>query len=215
MTPELAGTIIITGHYGSGKTNLALNLALDLRSRGEEVTLADLDVVNPYFRTADFSEIASLNGINLLASDYANSNIDIPALSGALDAKLASDGRLIIDVGGDDAGARALGRYAGRIAARPYTMIYVVNAYRYLMKDPRDCAALLRDIEAASRIRATHIVNCSNLGVETTARDIENSLPYAQEVARLSGLPLLFTAARRGLFPDGYPVEIYVKTPWQ
>ena len=217
---KLEKTIVVTGHYGSGKTNLALNLALWLREQGEPVTLADLDVVNPYFRTADFGQIAKRHGISLVASDYANSNLDIPALSGALDGALGTEGYLIIDVGGDDDGAHALGRYAGRIAASPYTMLYVVNKYRYLMREPKDAAALLADIEAASRIRATHIANCSSLGAETTARDILDSIPYAEEIASLTGRPLLLTAAINRLIPEIntvnglFPVEIYVKTPW-
>jgi energy-coupling factor transporter ATP-binding protein EcfA2 len=217
---KIEKTIVVTGHYGSGKTNLALNLALWLRGRGETVTLADLDVVNPYFRTADFRPIAEKHGINLVASAYANSNLDIPALSGALDGALGAKGYLIIDVGGDDDGAHALGRYAGRIAAGAYTMLYVVNKYRYLMREPKDAAALLADIEAASRIRATHIANCSSLGAETTAKDILDSIPYAEEIARLAGRPLLLTAAMRRLEPELiglsglFPADIYVKTPW-
>lgn len=217
---KLEKTVVITGHYGSGKTNLALNLALFLRGGNEDVTLADLDVVNPYFRTADFKEIAKQNGILLLASDYANSNIDIPALSGGLDAKINAGGFLIIDVGGDDDGAHALGRYAARIAERPYSMLYVVNAYRYLTQKPSDAAELLAEIEAASRLKATHIANCSNLGAETTAKDVLEGEKYARKVAEITGKPLIFTAANRRLLPElGYlrelfPVDIYVKTPW-
>lgn len=218
---KLEQTIIVTGHYGSGKTNLSLNLALKLREQGEAVTLADLDVVNPYFRTADFKDIAKRHDIALLASDYANSNLDIPSLSGSLDAKLGAAGTLIIDVGGDDAGAFALGRYAPRIAEKPYSMLYVVNAYRYLMQEPQDAADLLAGIEKASRIKATHIANCSNLGVETTAQDIRKSIPYAEQVSALTNRPLLFTAARTDIaheltaIENILPISIYVKTPWQ
>lgn len=217
---DLERIIIVTGHYGSGKTNLALNLALKLRRSGEAVALADLDIVNPYFRTADFKDIAKEHGIELLASDYAGSNLDVPALSGSLDAKINFDGTLIIDVGGDDAGAFALGRYALRIAKAPYSMLYVVSAYRYLMKDPHESAELLSRIEAASRLKATHIANCSNLGVETTAGDIIKSQKYAEKISEITGRPLIFTAARSDLAPelatirDILPVSIYVKTPW-
>lgn len=217
---NLEKTIIVTGHYGSGKTNLSLNLALKLREEGEAVTLADLDVVNPYFRTADFGDIAKRHGIELLASDYANSNLDIPALSGGLDAKINSPGTLIIDAGGDDAGAFALGRYAPRISAQPYSMLYVINAYRYLMKDPRETAELLSRIETASRLKATHIANCSNLGFETKPCDIIKSLEYAESVSEITGLPLIFTAVKSDLAPelisikDILPVSIYVRTPW-
>ncbi len=220
MHLNLEKTIIITGHYGSGKTNLALNLALWLKGRGETVTLADLDVVNPYFRTADFKPLARERGIALVASDYANSNLDVPAVNAALDAKINGGGYLIIDVGGDDDGARALGRYAGRLVHGGYTMIYVVNKYRPLTRDPKDAAALLGDIETVSRIKATHIANCSSLGAETAAGDILGSLTYAEDVSRLTQRPLLLTAAVKRLESELqnlnglFPVDIYVKTPW-
>lgn len=216
----LEKTIIITGHYGAGKTNLALNLALLLRKNGRQTALIDLDIVNPYFRTADFKTIAEQNGISLSASDYANSNLDAPALSGGIDAGLSGGGTLIIDVGGDDAGAFALGRYSNQIKQRPYTMLYVINAYRYLMKQPEEAAALLNEIEKASRLEATHIANCSSLGVETTADDILNSLEYARKTSELCEIPLMFTAADKRLsgplssIRDLFPVDIYVKTPW-
>jgi energy-coupling factor transporter ATP-binding protein EcfA2 len=217
---KLERCVVVTGHFGSGKTNLAINLALWLKKQGEDVTLADLDVVNPYFRTADFADSAKAWGISLVASEFAGSNLDIPALSGALDAKINGRGYLIIDAGGDDDGARAMGRYAARIAARPYTMLYVVNKYRYLTRTPAEAAALLKDIEAAARLRATHIANCSSLGRETSAGDILASLPYADKTAALTGRPLLLTAAVQRLEQELcgverlFPVEIYVKAPW-
>ena len=221
MPDRFCDTIVVTGHYGSGKTNLSFALALDYRRRGCDVVLVDLDVVNPYFRTADFKEIAKEKGISLLASEYAGSNLDLPALSGTMDAAIGTPGKtVIIDVGGDDAGAIALGRYSTKIKQLPYTMLYVVNAFRYLMRDPHEAAALLTDIEKASRLRATHIVNNSNLSIETTAGDVRGSLGYAHEVSSLTGLPLAFTSVRTDLAPqlsgagELYPMEIHVCTPW-
>lgn len=212
--------IVVTGHYGSGKTNLSLNLAMAFRERGEEVALADLDVVNPYFRSSDFRALAAQNGIDLVASDYAGSSLDIPALTGRLDAAIHAGKRLIIDVGGDDAGAIALGRYAATLRKREYSMLYVVNAYRYLVREPEESAALLREIEAVSRLRATHLVNCSNLGPNTTAEEIRASMDYVHQVAGLTGLTLAFTAARKAVaeqltdIQDVYPVYVYVTAPW-
>lgn len=212
-------TIVVVGHYGSGKTNLSLNLAMEYRRRGKDVVLADLDIVNPYFRTADFHDFAEENGIELVASDYAGSSLDIPALTGRLDAKIGGSATLIIDVGGDDAGAFALGRYAPRIAQTSYTMLYVINRYRYLMKEPVECRRLLQEIENACRLKATHIANCSNLGAHTTPEELQASLVYANEVAALTGLPIGLTAARHGIsefladIPGLFPVEIYVTAP--
>ena len=212
--------IVVTGHYGSGKTNLSLNLALLARESGENVTLCDLDIVNPYFRTADFKEIAREKGIKLLASDYANSSLDIPSLSGGLEPAINGGGRVIIDVGGDDTGAVALGRYAESIRQNPYTMLYVINKYRYLMEAPTDAARLLAEIEKTSRLTVTHIANCSNLGAETAAGDVIKSLAYAEEVSKLSGKPVLFTAVDKHIageltgFGDVFSVGVYVKPPW-
>ncbi|MCL2069021.1 MAG: P-loop NTPase, partial [Oscillospiraceae bacterium] len=130
MAYDFKGTIIVTGHYGSGKTNLAVNLALDLRKQGRSVTLADLDIVNPYFRAADFIGLAKANDIGMMFPPYANSNLDLPSLTIALGEKIGGGGTLIIDVGGDDAGATALGRYAPGLAGTDYDMIYVVNKNR-------------------------------------------------------------------------------------
>ena len=217
---QLENTIVVTGHYGSGKTNLSLNLAVDYRRQGREVALADLDVVNPYFRTADFRDYANRLGIRLIASDYAGSALDVPAVSGQLDAHIGGGAILVIDVGGDDAGAMALGRFSARLKETGYSMLYVVSAYRYLIKEPSQAVELLREIETASRLAATHIANCSNLGTETTAEDIRRSVNYARQVEKLTGLPLCFTSARRDLadeltdIQDVYPVEIYVTAPW-
>ena len=195
---------------------------MDYRRRGEPVVLADLDIVNPYFRTADFRDFAGENGIEIIASDYAgpNSSLDIPALTGRLDGRIGGEATLIIDVGGDDAGAMALGRYAERVGTEGYSMLYVINAYRYMVKEPGESVVLLREIETASRLRATHIVNCSNLGLETTAAEVRASADYARAVAEQAGLPVCCTAARREIageltdIQDVFPVEIYVTAPW-
>lgn len=220
MFDALNKTVIVTGHYGSGKTNFSLNLAMDLRASGKEVSIADLDVVNPYFRTSDFREMAEKNGIELIASDYAGSSLDIPALSGRLDGRLGGDGFLIIDVGGDDTGAVALGRYAQKLSKTGYSMLYIVNAYRYLVREPEESVELLKEIEHSSRLRATHIVNNSNLGISTTAKEIRDSIPYAGKLSQLTALPVLWTVARREIAPalcdiqDLYPANIYVTAPW-
>jgi energy-coupling factor transporter ATP-binding protein EcfA2 len=224
MLSNLNRTILVTGHYGSGKTNFSLNLAVDLRRQGREVVLADLDIVNPFFRTAEFTDLAEREGITLVASDFAGprTSIDIPALTGRLDARIGANNgaTLIIDVGGDDVGATTLGRYANRLPETGYSMLYVVSAYRYLMRDPAESLALLREIESASRLSATHIVNNSNLGIETTAAEIRAGVAYAEKASALTGLPILCTTARRELadelreLQDLYPVDLYVTAPW-
>ncbi len=212
---------IITGHYGSGKTNFAVNLALKLSETGERVTVVDLDIVNPYFRTADFSELFSAHHITLAASVYANTSLDIPAITFDLERMAYEKGYLIIDVGGDDTGAIALGRYATALA--PYrdetAMLYIINRYRYLTHESDAALSLLYEIENASRIRHTGIVNNSNLGSETTRETILSAVPYAENVAKKAQLPLSYTTFRDDLalnenVENPFPVKVYVRPVW-
>lgn len=212
---------IITGHYGSGKTNLAVNLALRLADAGEKVTIVDFDIVNPYFRTADFAELFQKHGVTLAASMYANTSLDIPAISFDMERMAYEPGYLIVDVGGDDAGAIGLGRYAEGFSAyvpEQLDMWYVINRYRYLTERPEETLELMYEIEAVSRMRHTGIVNNSNLGRETTADTIRQALPYAEETAAQAKLPLVYTTYRNDLglsLPDGLPVDVFVKPVWE
>lgn len=210
---------IITGHYGSGKTNFSVNLALDMAAKGHRVTIVDLDIVNPYFRTADFEEMFKDKGISLKVSAYANSNLDIPALNMSVKSILDESDCAIIDVGGDDEGAKALGRFAPAIlGCEDRQMLYVINKYRYLTKEPEETVALMRDIENACGINCTGIVNNSNLGVETTNETVKASLSFANAVSEATGLPVTATVGTKEALKDipvnPYPVEIYVKTLW-
>lgn len=213
---------IITGHYGSGKTNLAVNLAMLAAAEGNKVTVVDLDIVNPYFRTADFKKLFEENGITLVAPDYANSNLDIPSLQFDLEQIASSDSKLIIDVGGDDAGAFALGRFSAPLSAfgDDLEMIYVVNQRRFLTQNAEQALSLMYEIEAASRMKHTAIVNNTNLGSETTLEIVQESEEFASEVAEKAGLPLLFTtcpeeAAEFSENEDSMPVKVYVKPLWE
>lgn len=213
---NLGKIIAVTGHYGSGKTNLAVNLAVDFAKEGERVTIIDLDIVNPYFRTADFSELFGLLGIKLVAPQFANTNLDIPSLGFDMAAVINGCDRLIIDVGGDDTGAVALGQYATVLGNFGCELYYVVNRYRYLTRTPGEAVELLRDIEQVSRIRAKGIVNCSNLGSQTTADDVKVTADYALKCASEAGVPLALTAAERSLGVEGaYPVDVYVRPFWE
>lgn len=222
MLEHLGQVNIVTGHYGSGKTNLAVNLAADLKARGEEVTLVDLDIVNPYFRSADFAGQMAEKGIRVMAPQFANTNLDIPALGPEISAAFSGEfpGRVIVDVGGDDAGAFALGRYAAEASRRDYRMIYVVNFFRCLTREPQEALQVLREIEAASRLKGSALVNNSNLAGETSPGDIFASIAHAERTAEAAGLPLWGTAVRRDLAPklgkgSFYPVDIYVRPPWE
>ena len=193
--------VLFAGHYGSGKTNIALNYARALKSSlgGEaQVTVADLDIVNPYFRTKDSASELAADGIDLVVSEYANSNVDFPALPKEIYALVGEgprDHRVVMDIGGDDRGALALGRYVGDIKVSGYEMYAVINASRPLTETAVDTVEVLREIEAACRLPFTGIVNNTNLGQQTTAETVIGSKAYADEVAARMGLPVRFTCA--------------------
>ena len=218
--------IVVTGHYGSGKTNLSVNLALALQKSGKDTALIDLDIVNPYFRSADFAQQLTQTGIEMVLPVYANSNLDIPALTARMDGVIGSGKTVVIDVGGDDAGALALGRYQELIKeAGGCDFWYVINGYRFMTQTPPEAGALLSGIEAASHMKATAIVNNSNLGELTTEQTIGDSISFARETAALCQLPLLFTTVDKRIAPAAQallgteericPVVIYVKKPWE
>jgi len=210
--------IVITGHYGCGKTNVAVNIALKL-AESERVTVVDLDIVNPYFRTADFGDLFESRGIKLVAPMYANSNLDIPALSFDLGGIIGEKGYVVIDVGGDPEGAVALGRYGDLLKNRDDLGLYcVVNKYRYLTSTAEEATELLSEIKAASGLPCDGIINNSNLGRLTENKTVKDSLEYAERVAKAAGCPMLFTCSEEknldGIAPS-MPVEIYVKPLWE
>ena len=211
---------IFTGHYGSGKTNLAINWALHLRGEGVNVAVADLDIVNPYYRTRDGKEQLDRAGIRLICSPCASSNVDLPALAAETYA-LTDDRSLtaVMDVGGDDRGALALGRYVPAIREEgDYETYFVVNRFRPLTRSAQAAAEILREIEQAAGLQGTALVSNSNLGEETTAETVLSSLDYAAEVSALTGLPLAMTAIPKPLYPllkdrvpRPFPIEIVVR----
>ena len=194
---------ILCGHYGSGKTNVAVNIATELKKLRDTVTVADLDIVNPYFRTKDSASYFEERGIRLICSAYANSNVDIPALPQEMYA-LTDDRSMtaVLDIGGDDRGALVLGRLAPKILAEgDYEMLMVINRYRPLTRDAASTMEVMAEIELAGGIRFTGLINNSNLGELTTAEDILASREYAEEISRLSGLPVVMTSVRQDLYP--------------
>ena len=189
---------LFAGHYGSGKTNIAVNYALHLAKAGEKVCIADLDIVNPYFRTADSAKELAAAGVELISPRFANSNVDLPALP-AEAYRLVEDKSVygIMDIGGDDRGAYALGRYVPFMKEEGnYRMAFVANCYRPLTRTPAEALEVMREIEAACGLAFTCIVNNSNLGTETTRETVMDSLDFIEQLSALSGLPVwLHTAA--------------------
>jgi Mrp family chromosome partitioning ATPase len=209
---------VIIGHYGSGKTNFACNLALKLAAEGT-TAIADLDIVNPYFRTADYAEILGKADVKVIASTLQTSTLDIPSLTFDLVSAAGEYDNLIIDAGGDDEGAKTLGRYIKGLSHLPLTVCYVVNFRRFLTKTAEDALEILREIEAVSGVHADTIVNNTNLAEETDGAVLEASLAETERLRSLLNIApdRVITAVREGLdvnAPNVFTVKIIVDKIW-
>lgn len=192
---------LFAGHYGSGKTNIAVNYAIHLKDSGYPVVIADLDIVNPYFRTKDSEAELKEKGIELLCSPYAGSNLDIPSLPQEMYRAVQDRNTYaVMDIGGDDAGAVALGRFAPFIKEENnYEMIFVVNFFRPLTRTADEAFEIMREVEAASHLKFTAIANNSNLGEDTTAEDILSTVAETEKLSEMSGLPIKMTTVKKDL----------------
>ena len=195
---------IFCGHYGSGKTNIAINYAVYLKKQGLDVSIADIDIVNPYFRTKDSEDELKKKGIEVVSLPFANTNVDLPALPAEVYSLVQNKSKYaVFDVGGDDRGAYALGRYVPSVLEENnYNMFFVANFYRPLTQTAREALEVIREIESACAIPFTGIINNSNLGEETTAEDILRTAEEAEKLSRLSGLPLEMTTCDESIELD-------------
>jgi len=214
---------LICGHYGCGKTNLSLNLALMAAEAGEKVTLVDLDLVNPYFRSSDYAEQLKNSNIKVIAPVYANSNVDIPSLPAEINSIFSTDDMVIMDIGGDDVGATVLGRFSRQFENVDYDLYYVVNHYRNLTSEPEEAVQILREIQQVSHLKPAAIINNSHLKADTTAEVILDSMDFARKVCELTELPLVAVTAPKVLATELeeelgdllLPIDILVKTGWE
>ncbi len=213
--------VIFAGHYGSGKTNIAVNHALYLKENGfSKTVIADLDIVNPYFRTKDAKELFNEKGIRLISPEYAGTNVDLPSLP-AEAYSIIDDKTLnaVIDLGGDDRGALAMGRYREEILKENnFEMFFVLNMYRPLTRTVDDAILVMREIEDASKMKFTAIINNSNLGDLTTKEDILSSVKFADELSEKTSLPIAMTTVKDTLFNEvrtsvknAVPIKLYIK----
>ncbi len=193
---------LFAGHYGSGKTNIAVNYAMYLKEQGFDVVIADLDIVNPYFRTKDSEKELAEKGIELLCSPFAGTNVDIPSLPQSMYRAVQDKNTCaVMDIGGDDAGAIALGRFAPYInEENDFEMIFVANFFRPLSKTAKDAFEIMREIEAVSHIKFTSIINNSNLGEDTTSADVLSTTGKIEELSKLSSLPVIMTTVKQDVY---------------
>jgi hypothetical protein len=211
---------IVTGHYGSGKTEFAVNLAFRLTREGNAVTLADLDIVNPYFCSRERKAELTEKGIRVIVSKGADS--DLPAINPEVYALFEPGMCGIIDAGGDAPGAQALGRFSQKIKCIPYELLCVVNFNRPETNTPQKAAAYLREIEYSARISATGLVNNTHLDHETTTHDILRGAELLEELSAISGIPVKYHAfeerfsGRLALKQEQqFPMQLYMKKPWE
>ena len=188
---------LFAGHYGSGKTNIAVNFALYLKSIGKDVIIADMDIVNPYFRTKDSMTELEKAGIELISPQFANSNVDLPALPQEMYKTVQDKSKYsVLDIGGDDRGAYALGRYTPYILEEnDYEFVFVANFYRPLTTTAPEALEVMREVEVAAGLKFTAIVNNSNVGNDTEPEDVLTTVQKAEELSRISGLPVIMTTA--------------------
>ena len=187
--------VLIVGNFGSGKTEVAVNLAIQLSGR-QNVSIADLDIVNPYFRCREARDEMEGYGIRVINPEGDYRAADLPIILPEVRGALLNEGRtLIFDVGGDDAGARVLSSLADVFADRRYTMLQVLNARRPFTENVEGCLKIRSEIESASRLRVTGLVSNTHLMEETDAPTVVEGLRLAREVGQAAGLPIAFVTA--------------------
>ena len=212
---------IITGHYGTGKTEFAVNLALARAAEGADVMLADLDIVNPYFRSRERKRLLEDAGVKLISSSQACSDADVPALPAELLTILENRALCgVLDIGGDPVGARVLARFQPKIVQEDYQLIYVLNANRPEVRETDSAIAYLRGIESTTGLTCTGIVNNTHLCGETTEEDIRKGAALAEEVSKATGILVLCHVAEERFAPlltdlTVFPITIKMKKPWE
>ncbi len=214
---------IVTGHYGTGKTEFAVNLALAMAQEGDQVMIADLDIVNPYFRSRERRALLEEAGVRLISSSQACSDADVPALPAELLTILENRGiRGVLDIGGDPVGARVLARFQPKIVQEDYQLIYVLNANRPEVRSAETAITYLRGIEATTGLTCTGIVNNTHLCGETTEEEIRKGAALAEQVSKETGIPVLchvaeerFVSALSDLPETVFPITIKMKKPWE
>lgn len=215
--------LIVTGHFGTGKTEFSVNLALDLARAGERVMLADLDIVNPYFRSRERKDELEAAGVRVITSSQACSDADVPAIPAEVLTILEDRSRRgIFDIGGDPDGARVLARFQPKIVREDYQLLFVSNANRPEVRTPERAAAYLRAIEEVTGLRCGGIVNNTHLCGETTPEEVRKGAVLAEAVSRETGIPVVCHAAEasvaeklEGWDAPVYPITVKMKKPWE
>ena len=216
---------ILTGHFGSGKTEIAINLALKEKHEHSKVAISDLDVINPYFRTRDARELFRKNNIELIAPKDRLANSDLPVVSGEIYRVIHDPSyKVIVDAGGDKDGATALGQYFNDWEQFKPEVLFVLNANRPYVSTVEGASFTVKQIEKASRLKVTGIINNSNIGSFTSMEEIICGLDLSKELSNLLNIPLLYTCISSQLRQEAEMfqstnetifIERYMKVPWE
>lgn len=215
------------GHYGSGKTEITLNKALEWAGAGRKVTLVDLDIVNPYFRSGEQRERLEAAGVRVLAPTFEGTTVDVPSLPAEIQSVFSDRERLVFfDVGGDPSGAAALGRYKPYFDRDEAEVLCVVNTCRPFTGSAGEIEDMVRAVEERSRLRVEGLIHNSNLALQTTARILEDGQPLVEEAAAALEIPVRAIYGLPGVleslspqFRSRYgallrPLTLYMRPQW-
>ena len=217
----MARCIVLAGNYGSGKTEISLNLSIACSQKGKTV-LVDMDIVNPYFRSAEHKSMLAEKGIRLIAPTFANTAVDVPAISAEVFAAFSYD-YAVFDAGGDPVGASVLGSIRDRFEGQELQFYYVVNARRPLQRTAEEIVGMMQLIEGKARMRVTALINNTNLARETTAEDLLFGRDICKEVSRLADVPVAFTSGEAHILEEYakkagdaslLPLQIFTRPGW-
>jgi hypothetical protein len=222
---DLTGVVIIVGNYGSGKTEVSINLAVHRKRDGVDVRIADLDLVNPYFRTREARGPLADLGIEVVLPPEQYLQADLPILSPMVAGMIRQPSELtLLDVGGNDVGAKILAALEDEFKDKSLSVLQVVNPLRPFTETIEGCLKIRAEIERASRLTVNGFIGNANLIDETTPDHIYNGYEFVQTLAEQSGLPLEFITIARGLLPlidirrflcPVLPIERQLVPPWQ
>ena len=214
---------IFTGHFGSGKTELAINYSMAAAARGDKTLIVELDIVNPFFRTTEKRDVLEEQGIKVISPNLAGTGLDIPSLSAQIYSVFQKrDHKVIFDVGGDDIGATALGTFYPYFKEEDYRVYYVINVRRPLSSNEQDIIDMIEAIQANSRLGVSHLINNSNISYETTICDLLDgqaivekiSMKINRPIAYISGMPEVLKGLPVELRTKAFPLNIFMRPPW-